>query len=125
MRRRAPQATNDSRFDQFWAAYPKRVAKGDARRAWALVNPDDQLFKQMLHAIDWQKHTRDWMKDGGQFIPYPATWLRAERWADELPEAKPSPAKADWREECEREHGNRCSNVWFHNAVIETKKERA
>lgn len=23
-----------SEFDEFWAAYPRRVAKGDARKAW-------------------------------------------------------------------------------------------
>jgi hypothetical protein len=25
----------------------------------------------------------EWTKDGGQFIPHPATWLNQKRWEDE------------------------------------------
>jgi hypothetical protein len=40
----------------------------------------------MLLAIERAKTSKDWTKDGGQYIPYPATWLRAKGWEDDFPE---------------------------------------
>ena len=37
----------------------------------------------MLETLRVQCQQLDWLKDGGQFIPYPASWLRAARWEDE------------------------------------------
>jgi hypothetical protein len=71
-------------FDQFWAAWPKRVAKADARRAWAQTAKVRPELKVILDAIKAQSQTEQWMRGNGQFIPYPATWLRGERWDDEL-----------------------------------------
>jgi hypothetical protein len=74
----------DDSFDKFWKAYPKKVAKADARKAWgqtANVRPDTE---SLLNAILAQCKTEQWMRGNGQFIPYPATWLRGERWDDEL-----------------------------------------
>ena len=73
-------------FDEFWAAYPRRIAKGDARKAWERASRlDPELLEKCLKALVWQRVSEQWTKDGGQFIPYPATWLRAERWEDENP----------------------------------------
>lgn len=77
-------------FDRFWGAYPRKVSKADARKAFAKLNPDGELVEAMLRALDWQKRLPEWTKDGGQFIPYPATWLNACRWEDE-PEGSPTP----------------------------------
>ena len=77
-------------FDRFWGAYPRKVSKADARKAFAKLNPDGELVEAMLRALDWQKRLPEWTKDGGQFIPYPATWLNARRWEDE-PEGSPTP----------------------------------
>ena len=74
-------------FDLFWAAYPKRRAKGDARKAWHKLQPDTALVQQILDALVWQTQQPDWLKAGGQYVPFPATWLRAERWDDEAPRA--------------------------------------
>jgi hypothetical protein len=71
-------------FDQFWAAYPRRVGKQDALKAWAKIKPDSELLALILKAIENQKQGADWRKDDGQFIPHPATWLRAGRWLDEV-----------------------------------------
>ena len=73
-------------FDRFWGAYPRKVSKADARKAFAKLDPDAALVEEMLRALDWQKRLPEWTKDCGQFIPYPATWLNARRWEDE-PEA--------------------------------------
>jgi len=71
-------------FDTFWAAYPKKVAKADARKAWAQTKDIRPELTNLLTAINANCKTESWMKSGGAFIPYPATWLRGERWEDEL-----------------------------------------
>lgn len=72
------------RFDEFWQAYPKRVAKGDAKKAWLKLRPSKELLARIVKAIGEQKKSEQWRRDRGQFIPYPATWLRADRWEDEV-----------------------------------------
>uniref|UniRef100_A0A2G7T8I6 Uncharacterized protein n=1 Tax=Chryseobacterium sp. B5 TaxID=2050562 RepID=A0A2G7T8I6_9FLAO len=38
---------------------------------------------KMLAAITIQASSTQWLRDDGQFIPHPATWLNAGRWDDE------------------------------------------
>lgn len=69
-------------FEQFWTAYPKKVSKGQAEKAWAKLSPDEQLLSRILSAVGRAKTRVDWLKDAGQFVPYPATWLGARGWED-------------------------------------------
>ena len=68
-----------SDFDAFWQAYPKKVAKGLARAAFAKAISKTTL-DTMLRALTWQVRSEDWLRG---FIPHPATWLAQERWDDE------------------------------------------
>lgn len=70
-------------FPEFWKAYPNKVGKGAARKIWAKRKPDRALLEVMLAAIAAQKNSSQWQRDGGQYIPNPATWLNQERWEDE------------------------------------------
>ena len=78
---RANDITLDD-FEQFWRAYPRRIGKGVARRAFAKAIVKTTLAA-MIAAIQWQRTQPQWLKDGGQFIPHPSTWLNQERWDDE------------------------------------------
>jgi hypothetical protein len=69
---------------EFWTAYPRKDAKADARTAWNKLNPADGLRQTILNNIRARKTTADWQKDGGQFVPYAATYLNRRRWEDEL-----------------------------------------
>ena len=69
-------------FDEFWQAYPKKVSKGDAMKAWQKNKPDLQT---VLNTLAWQKKSSEWTKDGGQFIPHPASYLNAQKYHDEKP----------------------------------------
>ena len=81
------QATAPDPFDVFWAAYPLKKSKKDARKAFAKVKaPLDML----LAALERQKKTPDWTKDGGRYIPYASTWLNGERWEDEVKPGQPA-----------------------------------
>lgn len=73
----------DELFNAFWNAYPKRVGKGHARRAFVnackIADPNTIVLGAMRFA--------DHVKSEGtemQYVPYPATWLNGERWDDEL-----------------------------------------
>lgn len=67
-------------FESFWKAYPRKVAKPAALKAWLQHKPD---LQQVIYALKNQSQSPQWQKDGGQFIPHPATWLNQERWNDE------------------------------------------
>jgi hypothetical protein len=70
-------------FDLFWAAYPKKRNKGDAWKAWKSLKPGASLVATILAAVERARVSVQWRKDEGQFIPYPASWLRARGWEDE------------------------------------------
>ena len=70
-------------FAQFWNEYPKKVAKRDAERAWSKIPLDDLLFKRIMAGLDRARASPNWIKDKGQYIPHPATWLNGKRWEDE------------------------------------------
>lgn len=72
-------------FNSFWTAYPRKIGKAAALKAWRKVKPP---LAQALKAISTQKQSDQWRKDGGQYIPNPATWINQGRWEDE-PMAKP------------------------------------
>jgi hypothetical protein len=71
-------------FARFWDSYPKKVAKGKAEKAWSTLDPSEQLTATILDAVERAKNSVNWRKDGGQYIPHPATWLHQRRWEDEI-----------------------------------------
>ena len=73
----------DHEFDSFWVAYPKKISKGDAVKAWNQTSALRPATPAILTALEAQKNTSDWKKEGGKFIPYPATWLRASGWEND------------------------------------------
>jgi len=112
-------------FDVFWALYPRKVAKSAAMKAFRSLAPSADVLSAMLVAVASQAKSPEWTKDGGQFIPHPATWLRGRRWEDELP--APSRPKAlgpdyaaveDWEDECQRLHHGRCSSRYQHGLLV-------
>jgi len=83
-------------FDQFWQAYPKKRNKGQAEKAFEKVAPDEQLMAVILAAIERAKTSAQWLKENGQFIPYPATWLNAKSWEDDYACAEAGKRKSKW-----------------------------
>lgn len=73
-------------FNRFWRAYPKKVGRGQAQKAFERLSPSKKLLYAMIEAIEAQKQTESWMKEGGRYIPNPVNWLEGQRWADEAPE---------------------------------------
>jgi len=67
----------DEHFEGFWAAYPRKIGKAAARRAWdkamRVTTPD--VIGAALRAAEWPEDP--------QYIPHPATWLNQGRWDDQ------------------------------------------
>lgn len=68
-------------FGAFYAAWPKKRDKPAAQRAWAkaIKKVDPALIIAKAIAYRDNPHIAE-----KQFIPYPASWLNAEGWDDEL-----------------------------------------
>ena len=79
-------------FSQFWVLYPRKVAKQQAIKAWNKLKPNKELVNEILKAVETQKQSKGWLKDDGQFIPHPATYINGRRWEDEVEEVE------DWRD---------------------------
>ena len=69
-------------FDAFWDLYPKKRAKQAAERAWK--NLSMKARAEAMGALPDHVKQKDWQKQGGQFVPNPATWLNGKRWLDEV-----------------------------------------
>jgi hypothetical protein len=79
---RESKPVNDGgNFLRFWSAYPKKVGKIDALKAWK-KNGRPEIAK-ILEAVAKQRASPQWLKEGGKFIPNPATWLNGGRWDDQ------------------------------------------
>lgn len=72
-----------SEFDAFWKFYPRKMKKADAQKAWMQTRNVRPPTDELLTAIMNQEKTAQWTKDDGQFIPYPASWLRAHGWEND------------------------------------------
>lgn len=69
-------------FADWYAQYPKRVARALAERAWAKMSERDR--EAAIASLP--THLRFWTASGTDrmYIPNPATWLNGRRWEDEL-----------------------------------------
>lgn len=90
--RPAPPSDDDPDFAAFWAAYPVKKDKGQARKGWPkaiqLARPEEIVAAAKRYAQRRQG-------EDPKFTPYPATWLSGERWRDEesirVPSSQPLP----------------------------------
>jgi len=75
---------NEVRFNEFWTAYPRKVKKQDAQKAFNKVCTSEETFRLIMDGLRRQLPT--W-KDP-QYIPHPTTWLNGKRWEDEPQQKK-------------------------------------
>ncbi len=68
-------------FENFWGAYPRKVGKGKAARAWKTRKAHEHLEAILLH-IQADIASEQWQD--ASLIPHPTTWLNQERWDDPL-----------------------------------------
>lgn len=95
---RAEKTDKEELFSKFWAAYPKKRNKARAKQAFFRIKNIEKIFPVMMQALEKQKASADWQKEGGQYIPLPTTWLNGERWEDveQVEVQPPAPSSSAW-----------------------------
>ena len=73
----------EEQFEEFYKNYPKKVKKQDVKKWFKKNKPSSELFSSMMNSLEQFRGSKDWLKDKGQYIPYPSTWLNQKRWEDE------------------------------------------
>lgn len=88
--------TKEQAFEAFWGCYPRRVAKGAARKAFDKAIKKATL-EQMINAIAEYVAKKPEKID----FKHPATWLNGECWDDEWepPQVKAPFTRQETREE--------------------------
>jgi hypothetical protein len=71
-------------FQEFWEAYPKKKSKQSAINWWKKNKPSQELQLRIHSTLYALKGSPEWLKDKGQFIPYPASWLNTGGWDDDV-----------------------------------------
>ena len=90
-----PAADALAGFDEFWDAYPSKVGKKAATKAWVKFRCSTMARQVIDSAKAWAR-SPGWLKNNGEYVPNPATWLNGERWNDLFPGHAPA-APADPR----------------------------
>jgi len=88
------------RFDDFWEAYPKKRKKKESREVWKRKRLDDKADELVADVKNRLAQDERWRRG---FAPDPTTYLRGERWLDELADhLDPAQAMAEERppEQC-------------------------
>lgn len=66
-------------FDDWYAAYPTKKGKAEARKRWTKMTDADR--GDALAALDSVRRQAD--HEGTRYIPHASTWLNQRRWEDE------------------------------------------
>jgi hypothetical protein len=79
-------------FDEFWSAYPRKVGKADARKAWpkAVKHLDAE---RLVKAARWWSEQWDAAGVEKRYVLHPTTWLNGQRWNDEPPAPRRQPSR--------------------------------
>jgi len=86
---RAVNTDYDNLFVNFWNAYPRKQGKVDAMKAFiqacsklGTTYADAFVVKLICDITNRKARDRQWQKK--QFIPLPASYIRGEKWSDEI-----------------------------------------
>lgn len=82
LREEEKRTAPDELFLAFYNAYPRKVGKPNALKAWKKFKVDAELAAKIMASLEAHKSTRQWQNK--EYIPHPATWLNQERWNDEV-----------------------------------------
>lgn len=84
LNRHEPSET-DSQFEQLWSAYPRKTAKGAARRAFDRVmrRSSPPSLSELIAAVQSYAAQFGKGKIDLTYCAHLATWLNGERWLDE------------------------------------------
>lgn len=87
-RTRKPSALSAAQlalFEKFYAAYPKKVDRGTAEKAWAKISPppDEEMTERIVEAVKLSIKFDSRFRER-QFTPAPASWLNAKGYMNDF-----------------------------------------
>lgn len=92
-RKTRPSAAPPDTFEAWWAQYPRKEGKGQAVKAY-------RAALKVIGADELATLTVRWFADRPdlerRFTPLPASWLSAQRWADERPQEAKGATRSPW-----------------------------
>jgi hypothetical protein len=68
-------------FISFWEMYPLKKNKGLAYKSFKKIKPAE--YPAIKAGLLVAQKSDSWIKDNGQYIPHPSSWLNARGWEDE------------------------------------------
>lgn len=74
----------ETMFNEFWQEYPRKVNKKGAKRSFLRIQNLKNEFENIMFSLKNFKNSKQWTRDGGQFIPHPQTWINQRRWEDQI-----------------------------------------
>lgn len=87
-KRSTAPASDGKAFTSFWEAYPRKIDRESAWKAWVQLNPSPDLINTIMSALDAWKASGQWTDDGGRFVPKAEKWLLSGYY-----QSPPAPAK--------------------------------
>jgi hypothetical protein len=87
---RHESSNTEDDFERLWKCYPRKTAKGSARRAFDRVmrRDDAPTVDVLISAVERYAAAFGSGKTDIAYCAHLATWLNGERWSDELPAAQ-------------------------------------
>ena len=71
-------------FEQFYSKYPKKVGRKRAEASWSKLNGTTPPIDELITILEKHIASKAWMKDNGEYIPHPTTWLNGHHWEDDV-----------------------------------------
>lgn len=105
-------------FSDFYTTFPRKKSRGDAEKAWKQAIKAGHDPKEIMEGL--KRNLADMTKRDPQFIPYPATWLRAQSWADEPDVAAPSPSHPTFKSVADRFPTREAYQAYLHQKNSES-----
>ena len=79
-------------FEDFWSAYPRKIGKGNARKAFASAMKKASI-EEISSGLNAQLEILSAKEQ--KYIPHASTWLNGERWNDEPTHNQDRDSRAD------------------------------
>ena len=97
-----------SSFPQFWIAYPRKVGKAAAQKAYAkaIKKAEPETILARLEAWKGSKGFPE-----PDFVPHASTWLNGERWLDQLEGEKIVMSETE-KQDFLKDHQRRMEELW-------------
>lgn len=109
-----------TRFDDFWNAYPEKKSKHQAWLAFEALNPDEGLMQEIMSGLHEQIEHRNALTARGEWVPpwkYPANWLAQRSWEDEMTMDKKESPHASNRKNTRKQSGSELN--WLPDELAE------